>query len=657
MIFFFNTLPESICSLLITTCLFENMRLTKVILHNYRCYSGDVAMSIDDLTCIIGRNDVGKSSIMEALDAFFNDSPTSINKSDLSVTAPANDQKIEITCSFSGLPAEMVLDTSASCNLDEEGLLNSNKELEIKRIWDCSGKSLSKSTYLHCNYYDDVEADGLLSKKKDTLKTFIQTNGIPLLAGGRMTVNRDMRRAIRAHYNMQSRSEKYIKVDGNLGSEDNLKSIWKVISDQLPIYALFKMDRLLSDKDGNIQDPMKLAIEEALRVDDIQKKLRDVEEFVKTYTSKIADETIKKLANFDSKLAERLQSSFSKECKWSSVFDIALLNENNIPLNKRGSGIRRLVLLSFFQAQAEAKKQDKNAPAIIYAIEEPETSQHPEHQIEIIRSLISLSEQESTQVLFTTHSSNLVCEIPLCAIRYVVSSPTLSIIRPVLSDGKPDDKVLSDIIVRLGVLPSPVDKVKVLLYVEGNNDISALKRYSNLLYSNHLIDEDIMSSAKVGIVITGGSSLRYYIDNKYLDGLGKPAVHIYDNDKPEYRNYVSKVNAEGSSIKMAFNTSMLEMENFLCKEAIEEAYAANGYNHLALGIIGHDTNVPIMVCRSLNPDWDTFDEEKQHKKESAVKKFLNTQAVDRMTIERLDARGVKDEIKGWFGTMIAFSQL
>jgi len=630
------------------------MKLSKLILHNYRCYAGDVVMSIEDLTCIIGRNDVGKSSIMEALDAFFNDTATSLNKTDLTTTAPADDQKIEITCFFTGLPDEMVLDTSAPCNLDEEGLLNSNKELEIKRVWDCSGKTLGKSTYLHCNYYDAPEADGLLSKKKDTLKTYMQTNGIDLLEGGRMTINRDMRRAIRTHYNMQDRSEKYIKVDGNIGTEDNIKSIWKVLSEQLPIYALFKMDRLLNDKDGNVQDPMKLAIEEALQVQEIQQKLRDIEEYVKTHTTQIADATIKKLANFDTKLAERLKSSFSKECKWSSVFDIALLNENNIPLNKRGSGIRRLVLLSFFQAQAEAKKKEKNAPSIIYAIEEPETSQHPEHQLEIIHSLINLADQPSTQVLFTTHSANLVSEIPMGFIRYVTSDPNLSIKIPVLPDGKPDELILSEIIERLGILPTPTDKVKVLLYVEGNNDISALKGYSKLLSDNHIITEDIMASPKVGIVITGGSSLRYYIDNKYLDGLGKPAVHIYDNDKDEYRNYVSRINAEGNPNKKAFNTSMLEMENFLCKEAIEEAYAANGLM-VTLPAIQHDSDVPNLVCRALNPDWNTFDVEKQAKKESKVKRLLNTQAIEKMTIARLNARGVKDELKGWFDTLIGFT--
>lgn len=628
------------------------MKLTKVILHNYRCYTDDIPVSMDNLTCIIGRNDVGKSSIMEALDAFFNDN--NINKSDLSATAPADDQKIEITCIFTNLPEEMVLDSSAPCNLDEEGLLNAQKELEIKRVWDCTGKALGKSTYLHCNYYNASEAAGLLSKKKDTLKAFIQNNAITMLDGGRTTINRDMRKAIRAHYSMVDRSEQYIKVDGGLTAEDNIKSIWKVISEQLPIYALFKMDRVLSDKDGNVQDPMKLAIEEALKVDEIQQKLRDVEEFVKTHTSEIADATIQKLSNFDSKLAERLQSSFSKECRWASVFDISLLNENNIPLNKRGSGIRRLVLLSFFQAQAETKKQEKNAPSIIYAIEEPETSQHPEHQLEIIHSLITLAEQPSTQVIFTTHSANLVCEIPIESIRYVVNEPNLAVKIPLLPDGKRDEQILSEIIERLGILPSPMDKVKVLLYVEGNNDISALKGYSKILSDAAVIQEDIMASEKVGIVISGGSSLRYYIDNKYLDGLGKPAVHIYDNDKDEYRDYVARINAEGNPNKKAFNTSMLEMENFLCKEAIEEAYAENG-TAVTLAVIEADTDVPVLVCKAMNPDWDTFGEEKKGQKESKVKRMLNSQAVKKMTIARLEARGVKDELKGWFDMMIAMA--
>lgn len=113
------------------------MILNKVTIRNFRCYSNATTIDIGNLTCIIGKNDVGKSTVMEALDTFFNDV---ISKADLSATAPVDDQKVEITCVFSELPDSLVLDTSAQCNLEEEGLLNVNNELEIKRVWEFSGK-------------------------------------------------------------------------------------------------------------------------------------------------------------------------------------------------------------------------------------------------------------------------------------------------------------------------------------------------------------------------------------------------------------------------------------------------------------------------------------------------------------------------------------
>lgn len=49
------------------------MKLAYLKIKNFRCYEDEIELSIDDLTCIIGQNDVGKSTIIEALNAFFND--------------------------------------------------------------------------------------------------------------------------------------------------------------------------------------------------------------------------------------------------------------------------------------------------------------------------------------------------------------------------------------------------------------------------------------------------------------------------------------------------------------------------------------------------------------------------------------------------------
>lgn len=49
------------------------MRIKSITLKNFRRYSNEVTITFDNLTALVGKNDVGKSSILEALDIFFND--------------------------------------------------------------------------------------------------------------------------------------------------------------------------------------------------------------------------------------------------------------------------------------------------------------------------------------------------------------------------------------------------------------------------------------------------------------------------------------------------------------------------------------------------------------------------------------------------------
>jgi AAA15 family ATPase/GTPase len=48
------------------------MRLEAVVLENFRSYKNRVRIPIGKLTAITGRNDVGKSTVLEALEIFFN---------------------------------------------------------------------------------------------------------------------------------------------------------------------------------------------------------------------------------------------------------------------------------------------------------------------------------------------------------------------------------------------------------------------------------------------------------------------------------------------------------------------------------------------------------------------------------------------------------
>ena len=128
----------------------------------------------------------------------------------------------------------------------------------------------------------------------------------------------------------------------------------------------------------------------------------------------------------------------TESLKWADVFkSVSIAGDENIPINKRGSGVKRLILLNFFRAEAERRKTQVNIPSIIYAIEEPETSQHTEHQKKLIKAFLDLANTANTQVILTTHSATLVKELEFQHLRLVKSSNNTKTIENVLPNSLP----------------------------------------------------------------------------------------------------------------------------------------------------------------------------------------------------------------------------
>lgn len=68
------------------------MNLKQLKIQNFRCYRDSVSIDFDSLTAIIGRNDAGKSTILEALEIFFNNDTVSIDREDLNKHALSADE-------------------------------------------------------------------------------------------------------------------------------------------------------------------------------------------------------------------------------------------------------------------------------------------------------------------------------------------------------------------------------------------------------------------------------------------------------------------------------------------------------------------------------------------------------------------------------------
>jgi len=239
------------------------VKLAAVILENFRGYSQSTRIEIDALTAFIGKNDAGKSTILEALEIFFNDGKP--ERGDACVHGTGT--TIRIGCAFDSLPTEIVLDTAAHTSLAAEHLLNEKGELEIVKEWDASAKTPKESVFAAARHPTNADAADLLTLKNSDLKARVKKLGIDESTVN-LTINGNMRHAIREACQPLTLERKLLPLD-----KEDAKKVWDQLKPQLPMYALFKSDRPSQDGDEEVQSPLKFAITQALKemADDLKK--------------------------------------------------------------------------------------------------------------------------------------------------------------------------------------------------------------------------------------------------------------------------------------------------------------------------------------------------------------------------------------------------
>jgi len=404
------------------------MRLLKIKLRNFRSYNTQAELNIGDLTTLVGKNDIGKSSILEALDIFFNKGKGAIkmDKDDVNKTCLSNDDnETEITLTFDQFPSSIVIDSTNETKLEDEYLLNSENNLEITKRYKNGG---SEKVFINANHPSNENCSDLLLKKQKDLRKIIDDHEIEC---ENKTRNAVMRIAIWKHYSDDLNLQE-TEIDVTKG---DTKSIWDKLESYLPLFSLFQSDRKNSDGDSEVQDPLSEAVKQIMNDGDIQETLANVAETVEAKLKEVAGLTLDKLREMNPEIADSLNPVIppAESLKWNDVFKkVSIAGDEDIPINKRGSGVKRLILLNFFRAEAERRKTERNVPSIIYAIEEPETSQHTAHQKMLINALLGLSETDNTQILLTTHSPVIVKELDFRHLRLILIEDEAKVVKSVL---------------------------------------------------------------------------------------------------------------------------------------------------------------------------------------------------------------------------------
>jgi hypothetical protein len=336
-----------------------------------------------------------------------------------------------------------------------------------------------------------------------------------------------------------------------------------------------------------------------------------------------------------------------KNKNWDTLFNVSLTGDDDIPINKRGSGTRRLVLLNFFRAKAEDTAQERDT-GIIYAVEEPETSQHPNHQLMLLDAFEELVDQGRCQVILTTHNPTLARRVNQNCLRLITWQNN----HPVVEDGSVDTTI-PKIVKTLGVLRD--HEVKVFLGVEGKNDINFLRHLSTNLSRIETDIPDLTAEELTGHLVfipLGGSSLEVWITR--LQPLNLPEFYITDRDDPppavpKYHQQIAAWNARPECT--AWVTTKRELENYIHTSLLTAAapnYAGTGADF---------DDVPLLFAAALHAlapgarPWATVPDDKKEKKVSAAKRRLNSELAQRMTPVLLTQVDQTDELRRWLRTV------
>lgn len=616
------------------------MKLARLRIRNFRCYKDEIAFDFDDMTAFIGKNDIGKSSVMDALDIFLNDSMP--DKHDASKSGDGKD--LTIICEFTDLPSEAIVDENFPTSFQTEYLLNEQGLLEIHKTY--SGHTAApKCTSIAAYAVHPTEngVNDLLQLKNAELKKRIKELNVDL-NGVDQKVNAQMRQRIRESVGNLKLQPVFVPLN-----EENARKAWEGIKAYMPLFALFKSDRASTDQDPEAQDPLKTAVKEAIKQKETE--LNKLAAHVEAEVKRIADKTLEKLKEMDPSLAKELNPRIGIK-KWDTLFNVSITGDEEIPINKRGSGVKRLILLNFFRAKAEQQAGERSDAPVIYAIEEPETSQHPHNQRLLVSALMDLAADD--QVIVTTHTPMLARTLPDRCLRYIHKKASKS--REVLHGGAETNKLLAK---SLGVLPD--NSIKLFVGVEGKHDIAFLKNISKVLKLSGVDVFDLEKMELDGELIffpLGGSSLALWTSR--LEPLSRPEFHLFDRDTQPPQ--AAKYQAEADTINKrerceAVITGKKELENYLHFEAMNEAYSQ--FN-ISLGLTANFEDfddVPAKIAQivhtaSSSPKtWAQLDNHIRDKKIANVKRTLNHSAAPLMTKERLAQTDPAHNILEWFQKM------
>lgn len=329
------------------------MYISKITLRNFRCWKEETIKLNNSITAFIGKNDVGKSSILHALDIFFNKGKVTVEDFSQIEGDIENPDYLEIGVAFKGLPETVELvEKEVETTLQEENLLNDQGELEIIKRYHKNGDT---EYYLNIYDYEEEEYRNLCVKKQNELLEICSRLKINCRRSGRGIKNKDIRKQIREAAEAKGVGKK-------IYTEEIGKNLFSSLKKLFPTFILYPVEVSIGEYSKPLAKEFQPLIVEALDQYPDEKK-NELESFVEGRLNN----SLKQVQVIFNQLTEEkheITPNISFNLSKSIEFDVTMQSEVGLRVSPRlkGAGIRRLLMTSVFRylGQKRTKTGEKH---------------------------------------------------------------------------------------------------------------------------------------------------------------------------------------------------------------------------------------------------------------------------------------------------------
>jgi len=537
----------------------EKMRIHSITVKNYRPFKVLEDVRLGQLATIVGKNDTGKSSILRAVQLFFEKKPK-IDPSDVHDNALLNED-VMIEIAFTSLPEKIEIEEGIETTFRDEMLLDQNGHLRIRKTYPRDKLTNFEISLITQDFQNDLFA-GLANLKEKELNKKCEETDIDVTKAGRGITNKGKRDGLRA-----KAKEKGIKIgeyELKLSSKDEL---WKCIESLLPDFDLFKSETKTDVGETSFQSPFHLIVTTAADQPDVAdakgKFTGAIERALQIEVNKIL-ERLKR--HTDNITALTVKPVFS----WDKAVALQIYGKDHMgvdkPLEKRGSGTRRLLMVAFFEYLAEKREETAN---LIFGIEEPENDLHPGLQRELTQSFRQLADV-GYQIIITSHSPVFAGASPIEDLTLIIRKGGIA--RAIQSPELNATYIAEE----LGIEPADqITSYKACVFVEGQDDIVFWKTVASKLKEGGYIDVNFEDKG-IGFIPVGGSNLKCWINIRAMKKLSRRFGICVDSDRKSQndsipqkkRNWENQCEQDGG---IFFILRKREIENYLHSNAIKKS--------------------------------------------------------------------------------------